>query len=84
MITEQVTEKPAPQLTIGDLTLALNVIQACAQRGAFKAEEMTVVGGLYDRVYAFLDASGALKKPEVAAPAATADASESTTGSDAE
>lgn len=64
MTTEQATAPAAPQLTLGDLTLTLNVIQACAQRGAFKAEEMTVVGGLYDRIYSFLDASGALKKPE--------------------
>ncbi|MCX7592710.1 MAG: hypothetical protein N2235_02900 [Fischerella sp.] len=79
MATEQKIEKANPQLTIGDLTLTLNLIQACAQRGAFKAEEMSTVGGLYERIYAFLDASGALKKADATPADAAAE-----TKSDAE
>jgi hypothetical protein len=68
--TEPTTETPAeaPGLTIQDLTMVLQIVQVAASRGAFKAEELSAVGGLYDRVFKFLDAAGALKKPE-AAPA---------------
>ena len=62
--TETTTE--APGLTIQDLTMVLQIVQVAASRGAFKAEELSAVGGLYDRVFKFLDAAGALKKPEAA------------------
>lgn len=66
----EVQEAPV-SLTIQDLTLALQILQATTARGAFKAEEMSVVGGLYDRIFKFLDAAGAIQKaPEgEAAPA---------------
>lgn len=53
------TEQPAaPNLTLADLTLALQTIQIVAQRGAIKAEEMSIVGGLHDRLFAFLKSQG--------------------------
>ena len=52
----------APSLSLQDLVLALQTIQASAQRGAVRAEEMTTVGGLYDRLFAFLEAQGVIKK----------------------
>ena len=59
----QPQEAPAgPSLSLQDLVLALQTIQACAQRGAVRAEEMTTVGGLYDRMFAFLEAQGVIKK----------------------
>jgi hypothetical protein len=68
------TEAPAaPGLTIQDLTLTLQVVQVATSRGAFKADELTAVGGLYDRLFKFLDAAGAITKTppaETAAPAA--------------
>ena len=63
-MTDQATQTPeAPpvQLQLSDLVLAAQVIQAASQRGAIKADEMSQVGGLYDRIVAFLQASGALK-----------------------
>jgi hypothetical protein len=55
-----------PTLQLSDLVLALQTIQAAAQRGAVRAEEMTNVGGLYDRLLAFLEAQGVVtrKAPE--------------------
>ena len=61
-------EAPAAGLTIQDLTLTLQVIQVATNRGAFKAEELTAIGGLYDRVIKFLDAAGALAPAPEATP----------------
>lgn len=52
----------APSLSLQDLVLALQTIQACAQRGAVRADEMTTVGGLYDRMFAFLESQGVIKR----------------------
>ena len=53
-ITQPETEAPAQTLTLNDLVLSLQVIQLVTQRGAIKAEEMSTIGGLYDRLYRFL------------------------------
>jgi len=47
-------------LTIKDLTVALQLIQVTGARGAIRPEEMTVVGELYQKLYQFLVASGAI------------------------
>jgi hypothetical protein len=59
---------PAANLSIQDLLLVAQTIQVVAQRGVFRAEEMTNIGGLYDRIIAFLTASGALKTAEETTP----------------
>ena len=64
-------QAPAPQLTLQDLTLALQTIQVVAQRGAIRADEMEAVGALHNRLFAFLQAQGALA-PAAPAPAARA------------
>jgi hypothetical protein len=60
-----IAESTAPQqaptgLTIQDLTLTLQVIQVASSRGAFKADELTAIGGLYDRIFKFLESTGAI------------------------
>jgi hypothetical protein len=64
-----------PNLNIADLVNVLQVIRTCAGRGSFRADEMTTVGGLYDRLQAFLVSTGAVKITEDgdddATPAAT-------------
>jgi hypothetical protein len=57
-----------PSLQLSDLVLALQTIQAAAQRGAVRADEMSTIGGLHDRLFAFLEAQGAIKRPEQGAP----------------
>lgn len=49
-----------PNLNIQDLVNVLQVIGTCSQRGAFQAAELSSVGGLYDRIHAFLVATGAI------------------------
>lgn len=63
-------QAPAAQLQLSDIASAAQIIQLAAQRGAFRAEEFTQVGGCYERIVSFLKASGALK------PAPTEPASE--------
>jgi hypothetical protein len=66
---EQTAEQPvapAANLSIQDLLLVAQTIQVVAQRGVFRAEEMSNIGALYDRIIAFLTASGALKPAEEA------------------
>jgi hypothetical protein len=60
---EVVQEQPtAPSLQISDLVLALQTLHAAAQRGAIRADEMSTVGPLYDRLFAFLEAQGAITR----------------------
>jgi len=65
--TESVTNTEAaknPNLNIADLINVLQVFRSCAARGAFRADEMSAVGGLYDRIQEFLVATGAIKPGE--------------------
>lgn len=55
-----------PSLAISDLVLLFNLIRITAERGAIKADEMAAVGSVYDKLFKFLQASGAIsiKAPE--------------------
>jgi hypothetical protein len=57
-----------PNLNIADLVNVLQVINTCSSRGVFQAAELSSVGGLYDRLHAFLLASGALPQPDGSKP----------------
>jgi hypothetical protein len=58
----ETTETPAPPaLQLQDIMAAAQCIQLASSRGAYRAEEFTQVGGLYERLVAFLQASGALQ-----------------------
>jgi hypothetical protein len=69
-VTEAVVESQAPAqpapapgsegLSIHDLNTMLQIIGVVQARGAIKAEEMVVVGGLYSKLQKFLEASNAL------------------------
>lgn len=50
----------APGLTLQDLVLVAQIIQLTTQRGAYKAEELADVGGLYNKLVAFLQSTGAI------------------------
>lgn len=56
-------QQSAPNLTLQDLVLVAQIIQLTTQRGAFKAEELADVGGLYNKLIAFLQSTGALTPP---------------------
>ena len=57
-----------PSLQITDLVLALQFIQAASTRGAVRADEMSAIGGLHDRLFAFLESQGAITRQQPAAP----------------
>ena len=62
-VAEQQPQQPAPALTLQDLVLVAQIIQLTTQRGAYKAEELADVGGLYNKLVAFLQSVGALQTP---------------------
>lgn len=59
---DQIAQEPSANLTLADITLALQIIQVAAQRNAFKAEEYEEIGGCYNRILGFLEASGAVQR----------------------
>lgn len=66
-------QSQGPNLTIGDLVLTAQIIQAAAAKGVFKAEELKPVGDFYDRLVTFLESSGAIQRQQPA-PAPQAEA----------
>jgi hypothetical protein len=44
-------------ITLNDLQMCQEIISTCSLRGAFRAEEFSVVGKLYDTLSAFITAS---------------------------
>jgi hypothetical protein len=48
------TEQPSYDLTVQDLNAIKTIIDAAAQRGAFKPAEMEVVGKTYNKLVGFL------------------------------
>lgn len=54
---EQNVSAPAqPELNISDLQNLRSIVETAARRGAFQAQEMTAVGGVFDRLNNFLTA----------------------------
>jgi hypothetical protein len=52
--------QPPAQLQLSDILLATQLIQVASTRGAFKVEEYSQIGGVYERLVGFLQASGAI------------------------
>ncbi len=59
-------ENTQPTLDLNDLNILREVVSQCATRGAFKAEEFSAIGRVYERLVAFLEASNALAATEEA------------------
>lgn len=53
---EQQQAPATPELTIADLTNLRAVIDVAAQRGAFRAAEMSAVGTVFNKLNSFLEA----------------------------
>jgi len=51
------TEQTNVNLTLQDLATVVNVIDVCSQRGAFKGEELSVVGQLREKFAAVVKAN---------------------------
>jgi predicted proteasome-type protease len=65
-MTEEATTNE--NLTIADLQTIVNIIDTATQRGAFRANELKVVGSVYEKTTAFLESVSEAEKE--AAPAA--------------
>jgi hypothetical protein len=57
-------QSKAPSLGVQDLVTIAQIIQIATQRGSWKPEELSTVGLAYDKLIAFLDAAGAVAKPD--------------------
>ena len=57
-------QQPAAELTVQDLTAIKQIIDVASSRGAFKANEMAVVGNTYNKLESFLGAVQAQQQPE--------------------
>jgi hypothetical protein len=51
------TQSATPGLGLADIAFLLQIVEICSQRGAFKADELTSVGTVYDKVKAFISAN---------------------------
>jgi hypothetical protein len=62
---EATTQAPAAaELTVQDLTAIKQIIDVASSRGAFKANEMAVVGTTYNKLESFLGAVAAQQEPK--------------------
>lgn len=61
---ETAPQENRPTLNLQDLQLMMQVIETSTERGAWKAQELSSVGSLYDRIVSFLVSAGALKPKE--------------------
>lgn len=55
--TTQAPQQPAaqaPEFTINDLNALRSIVEIATQRGAFKANELSLVGQTYDKLNVFL------------------------------
>lgn len=64
MSNDTAEEQNQVSLQLEDLIRSLEIINLASTRGAFKPDEFTVIGGVYDRIFAFLSASGAIQQPQ--------------------
>ena len=55
---------PAAELTVTDLNAIKQIIDVATSRGAFRANELAVVGTTYNKLEAFLEAVTASQKPK--------------------
>jgi hypothetical protein len=62
MSEEQAQQTASPNLTIADLILTAQIIQAAANKAVFRAEEFKAVGDFYERLIGFLESSGAIQR----------------------
>lgn len=61
---QQASQQGGPDLTVQDLQALKNIIDVASQRGAFKPNEMVVVGQTYNKLEQFLTAIAAQQKEQ--------------------
>ena len=74
-MTEEVTETQAteeaaaPNLSLQDIAMMVQIIDICSKRGGFEGPELEQVGGVRNRVAAFLAATAPPQEGQAEAPA---------------
>lgn len=69
MAPEGAEEQAAPQLSLQDIATMVQIIDIVSRRGGFEGQELEAVGGLRNRVVAFLNAAAPKgEAPEGAVP----------------
>lgn len=53
--TQQTQQTEQPNVSIGDIMILKQVVEVATARGALRANELSQVGVVYDRVNAWLD-----------------------------
>jgi hypothetical protein len=56
---QQEPQDTRPTLTLNDLRLMTQIIESGLERNTWKVDELSTIGGLYDRISAFLNAATA-------------------------
>ena len=59
----QVDSNKMPELTIQDLAILRSIIDAASTSGTFKAQDMTLVGQVYDKLNIIVETFTAAQKP---------------------
>jgi len=73
MAPQGAEEQEAPQLSLQDIATMVQIIDIVSRRGGFEGQELEAVGGLRNRVVAFLNAAAPKgEAPEGAVPEAPA------------
>lgn len=67
---QQAAPQAAPELTVTDLQNIRTIIDAASRRGAFGAGEMAGVGGVFNKLDAFLNAVAPQQPPADQPPTA--------------
>ena len=65
---DKTNEAAPPSVGLADIAFLLQTVEICSQRGAFRAEELSSVGAIYDKVKAFIAANSPAAKTEGEAP----------------
>jgi len=55
-MSEETQQTEQPNVSIGDIMILKQVVEVATARGALRANELSQVGVVYDRVNAWLDA----------------------------
>jgi hypothetical protein len=56
------SQNPPVSLQINDLVKVLEILDIVSKRGAIKADEFEVVGGVYSRIFEFLKNTGVIQE----------------------
>ena len=68
-MAEETQTAETPQVTIVDLQNVVQIIDAAAERGAFKGGELSSVGSVRDRIAAFVESAQKTDSGNADAPA---------------